>query len=108
MSLVKDLLEIKELEQKIIELELDMLDNGSGIETTLMTNRVQLHKTCRLGYNLKKGCRDGESQLRSCSSFVHPRFTHGLLTNMSRLKCLYAFSIRSQLVLKCSMRHQQS
>ncbi len=48
MSLARDLLELQELRQIPAELDLDRLDDGNGIEATLMTNRAQWHKTCRL------------------------------------------------------------
>lgn len=51
VSLTRDLLEFQEIRQIPAELDLDRLDDGNGIETTLMTNRAQCHKTCQLKYN---------------------------------------------------------
>lgn len=42
MSLPKDLLEFQELGQIPGELDLDRLDDGRGIEATLMTNMAHL------------------------------------------------------------------
>jgi len=52
-SLANDLIEFEELGQMPLEIPLDRLDDGNGIEATLKTNNAKWHKTCRLKYTCK-------------------------------------------------------
>ena len=51
VSLARDLLEFQGFGQIPAELDLNRLNDGNGIEDTLMTNRAQWHKSCRVRYN---------------------------------------------------------
>ncbi len=51
VSLAKDLLQFQDLGHMPTELNLDRLDDGGGVEATLIAHSALWHKTCRLKYN---------------------------------------------------------
>lgn len=78
-SLAKDLLGFQELGYIPAKLDLDRLDDGSGIELTLMTNRALWHKSCRLKYNqtkLKRHQNSAEKTQQLAESKIHTRSAH--------------------------------
>ena len=69
-------------------LDLDRLDDGNGIEATLMTNRAQWHKACRVKYNLTKLQRRRKSLEKveqSDAPMVHTRSAHSHVTTKNPL-----------------------
>ncbi|KAG0693362.1 hypothetical protein GWK47_027539 [Chionoecetes opilio] len=52
-SLTEDLLQFKGLRHMPMELNVNRLDDGDGVEATLRTHSAQWHKKCRLKFNKK-------------------------------------------------------
>ena len=80
VSLAKNLLQFQDLGQMPLELNLDRLNDGSGVEATLKSNNAQWHKTCRLKFNNKMlerqvRQRSAEEQQPGAST-VHTRSAH--------------------------------
>ena len=50
-SCAKNLLELNGLESLPVDLDIERLDDGEGIEATLIKNKAKWHKTCRDRYN---------------------------------------------------------
>lgn len=78
-SLAGDLLEFQELRQIPVELYLDRMDNRNGIESTLLTNRAQWHKTCQLKYDqtmLQQWRKLSAKVKQSDAPKVHTRSAH--------------------------------
>lgn len=79
VSLARDLLAFREIEQIPAELDLNRLDDGNGIEATLMTNRAQWHRSCRLRYSQMKRQRRRKSleEVEQCDvTKIHTRSAH--------------------------------
>ena len=51
VSLVENLIEFQSLGCMPLDLSLERLDNGHGLEATLKVNSAKWHKTCRLKFN---------------------------------------------------------
>ncbi|KAJ8380702.1 hypothetical protein SKAU_G00014800 [Synaphobranchus kaupii] len=68
-----------EIRQIPAEPDLDRLDDGNGIEATLMTNRAQWHKACRVKYSqtiLQRRRKSLEKVEQSDAPKVHTRSAH--------------------------------
>ncbi|KAG0714314.1 hypothetical protein GWK47_014403 [Chionoecetes opilio] len=64
-SLTEDLLQFKGLLHSPMELNVNRLDDGDGVEATLRTHSAQWHKKCRLKFNKKMF--DQQSRAESAS-----------------------------------------
>lgn len=80
VSLTEDLLRFRTLQHKPMDLNLERLDDGDGIESTLKRHKAEWHKRCRLKFNkkaydeLSRGKLTTGQQQRSSS--VHTRSVH--------------------------------
>ena len=80
-SLAEDLLRFQTLPHMPMDLRLERLDDGNGIESTLREHSSEWHKKCRLRFNQKafdEQSRGGTStvQKQSSSTAVHTRSVH--------------------------------
>ena len=80
-SLAENLVKFDELGKLPRTLHLDRLNEGQGIETAMITNKVKWHKTCRLHYNNQMLQRAGKREHQSPEIDDAPR-------KCSRLKSL--------------------
>lgn len=62
-SLAENLVEFHELKQ--LPFQLERLDEGQGIEMTMITNNAQYHQSCKLKYNSTKLKRAEKRALKS-------------------------------------------
>ncbi|XP_072178978.1 uncharacterized protein [Diadema setosum] len=71
-SLTEDLIQFKGLRHMPMDLNLNRLDDGDGVEATLMRHSAQWHKKCRLKFNkkmfLQQSKAESASKQQSCTS----------------------------------------
>jgi len=79
-TLAEQLTNFSELGDMPINVDIKQLDDGDGIEATLMRHRAGWHKTCRLKFNQTKLERlQKRTKEKTSSSVVHTRSSHGSL-----------------------------
>ena len=64
-SMTEDLMKFKGLCHMPMELNVNRLDGGDGIEATLMTHSVQWHNNCRSKFNRKMFLQQSNAELAS-------------------------------------------
>ena len=53
-TIVDNLLQFRDLNELPVDIDISLLDNGSGIEESLLSNDAKCHKSCRLKINNTK------------------------------------------------------
>lgn len=79
VSLAKDLLQFQDLGYMPNDLNLQRLDDGNGVEASLIAHNALWHKTCRLKYNqtmLQRHSRRSAEEQQSGTPSVHTRSVH--------------------------------
>jgi len=92
-SLAEDLLRFQTLQHMPLDLSLERLNDGDGIESTLKAHRAQWHKKCRLKFNKKMFDEHSRADLtieqQHSNSVVHTRSAdcHSQSTNSTCFFC---------------------
>ena len=98
-TLVEQLTNFSELGHMPIDVDIEQLDDGDGIEATLMRHLAGLHKTCSLKFNQTKLER---LQKKLKKKLAHQLCTHVQVTALLILKMTSVSFAISQLDLKVS------
>ena len=101
-TLAEQLTNFSELGHMPIDVDIKQLDDGDGIEATLMRHHAGWHKTCRLKFNQTKLER---LQKKTKEKLAHQLCTHVQVTVLLILKMTSASFAISQLDLKASTMH---
>jgi hypothetical protein len=81
MTLAEDLLQFQDLQHMSMDLQVERLDDGEGVEATLRVHSAQWHKKCRLRFNKKMFDQQSQTESTTCeqtgsSPAVHTQSAH--------------------------------
>lgn len=105
-SLAEDILRFQTLQHMPINIDLERLNDGDGIESTLMSHRAEWHKKCRLKFNKKAFDEQSRKETIVGQQHLPLLFTRDLLTAIHSLQTLLVSSAMSLLVLQAYIKHQ--
>ena len=105
-SLAEDLLRFQTLQHMPMDINLERLDDGDGIESTLKVHRAQWHKKCRLRFNKKAFDEQSRGDLTTRQQHSASPVHTDLFTAIHSLQNLFVSSAISLLVLQAYMKHQ--